>query len=198
MEGQDTHCELLAQAKCDGHLEHVMEPVDVVTRPTAHWSHCCVRPFRKVPMGHGSDASTSAVSAGAVAATLATELSTGSAELRSDVASAPAKAAVALSAERSDDACVPLLVATEKATAADDCSRCRPAGAVLATDVMVMAEAGTPSVAARDAVSVAFCDAPKLAALTPVSVTLEANVVCVELAKPGGFTVHATAPAVGE
>ena len=125
-------------------------------------------------------------------------LSTGSAELRNDVARAPEKAAVALSAERIADTCVVFVVVTVKATAADACSRCLPAGVALVTAMMATAEAETASVDAMDVASVKFCAAPKLALETPASVTLDANVVCVELAKPGGFTVQATAPAAGE
>jgi hypothetical protein len=118
--------------------------------------------------------------------------------LRNDVARAPAKASVAFSAERIDDACVLLVVVTAKATDADVCSKCLPAVAALLTELMVTAEADTASVDAIFVASVAFCAAPKLALETPASVTLDVNVVCVELAKPGGFTVQATAPAAGE
>jgi hypothetical protein len=197
-DGQTTHEELLTQAERSGHLAHVLAPEVVVTRPTAQVSHACVSPFRKVPAGHGSAARTSAVSVGAVVMTPVVTLSTGSAELRSDVARAPEKAVVAFSAERIADACVVLVVVTAKATAADACIKCLPAGVALVTAVMATAEADTASVDAMVLASVAFCAAPKLALETPASVTLEVNVVCVELAKPGGFTVHATAPAAGE
>ena len=52
----------------------------------------------------------------------------------------PASAAVAFSAERSDDACVAFVVVTENATAAEACSRCRPEGAALVTAAIVMVE----------------------------------------------------------
>jgi hypothetical protein len=136
--------------------------------------------------------------AGGAATTPVTALSTGSAEPRSAAVSDPASVAVAFSAERSDDACVAFAVTTENETAAEACSRCLPEGAALPTAVIAMAEAGAASAAASVAVSVLFCAAPKLPADTPASVTLEANVVCVVLANPGGLTVHATAPAAGE
>ena len=196
--GQGEHSDEFTHAKRGGHLEQVVLPVDVATKPTAHWSQLCVSPFKNVPAGHGSAASTRFVSAGGAATTPVTALSTGSAEPRSAVVRDPASATVALSAERSDDACVAFAVATENATAAEACSRCRPESAALVTAVIAMMEAGALSVAASVAVSVLFCAAPKLPTDTPASVTVEANVVCVELAKPGGFTVHATAPGAGE
>ena len=198
MKGQATQAELLAQAKPAGQLAQVMLPAVVVTRPTAHWSQLCIKALRKVPAGHGSAASTRFVSSGGTAATPVTVLSTGSEELRSIVLSAPAKAAVAFRAERKDAACVALTVATENATVAEACMRCRPANRALVMPVMVIEEAGAARVDARDAVTVVFCAAPKLVADTPVSVMFDAKVVCVELAKPGGFTVHATAPGAGE
>ena len=150
-----------------------------------------------MPRGHGTAASTSVDSTTGAAVTPDTALSTGSAEVRSVELSELEKAAVAPSAERKLCASVVVLTANATAAALLSSMRRRPAAGTSVTAEITTAEADTFSVAAIEAESVAFCATPNVVLLTPPSVTLLEKVVWVALAKPGGFTVQATAPAAG-
>ena len=125
-----------------------------------------------------------------------TALSTGSAVLRSAAVRAVANVAVAFSPASMRDAVAASAETMLKLTVAAAVSRWRVDAA--ATLITVTVEALTFNVDAMEAVTVAFCAAPKLAAETPAKEMEAVDVVCVTEANPGGSTRHATAPADGE
>jgi hypothetical protein len=146
--------------------------------------------------GHNTG-SIKADSTTAPAATPVTLRITGSDEIRNAEARALLKDTLAESIERKLAASAVLTLKLR--VAEGPCSRWRrPTTGESVTAVTVTVVTDTLSVMAMDEDKVVFCAMPKLEADSPARVRLDANVVCKELAKPGGLTVHARAPAAGE